>query len=60
VTGPNVPSRSPLGGFILILVIAAVAIFVLILAFRAGRRSHAEDAIRTGRSAVHGTHPARA
>ena len=60
MTSPNAPSRSPLGGFILILVIAVVAILVLILAFRAGRRANVEDQIRTGPSAVYGGAPTRA
>jgi hypothetical protein len=53
VTSPNVPSRSPVGGVILILVIAVLAIVVLVLSFRAGRRANVEDQIRTGVSAVH-------
>ena len=54
MTGPNVPSRSPLGGLILLLIIAVLAIFLLILAFRAGRRANVEDQIRSSPSAAYG------
>ena len=60
MTGPNAPSRSPLGGFVLLLVIAVLAIFLLILAFRAGRRANVEEQIRSSPSAAPGaarTHP---
>ena len=60
MTSPNAPSRSPLGGFILILVLAVLAILVLILAFRAGRRANVEDQIRTGPTTMLELAPSRA
>ena len=52
MTSPNAPSRSPLGGFILILVLAILAVFLLILAFRAGRRANVEDQLESSPSSV--------
>ena len=60
MTSPNAPSRSPLGGFILILVLAVLAILVLILAFRAGRRANVEDQIRTSPTTMDARTPSRA
>ena len=57
MTSPNAPSRSPLAGFVLILIIAVLAILVLVLAFRAGRRANVEEQIRTGPSAIDGRSP---
>ena len=60
MTSPNAPSRSPLSGFVLILVIAVLAILVLILAFRAGRRANVEDQIRTSPTTMVARTPSRA